>query len=61
MIKNIILNNFSRLNLKLKFNIKMDLIGTEAEVGISTFLNQGFQIKGIFKYRMSDFVVNEIE
>ena len=39
----------------------MDLLGTEAEVGISTFLNQGFPIKGIFKYRMSDFVVNEIE
>ena len=39
----------------------MDLLGTEAEVGISTFLNQSSQIKGIFKYRMSDFVVNEIE
>jgi len=40
MLKKIILNNFLRLNLNLKFN-KMDLIGSEAEVGISAFLNQG--------------------
>lgn len=32
----------------------------ENDVGISTFLSNGISIKGITKYRIADFIVNEV-
>jgi len=33
----------------------------ESEIGITELLSTGTQIKGAYKYRYSDFIVNEID
>lgn len=33
----------------------------EKKIGIDTFLNNGNIILGVFKYRVSDFIVNEVQ